>query len=103
MSATATPARRSGRVGRHQESTVVRLGLLMVIGLAAGWVGYALAKQHDPELAKAIATGAVTLFFGVLIGGAAQVLYADLELGRAMRGEKAEFIRGSLGDLKAVY
>jgi hypothetical protein len=80
----------------------ILLGLLLV-GLAVGVsASFALRTAH-PELSKALAQGAVTLFFGALLGGIASQLFAAFDRRRLQRELQLTFFDNVLKDLKAVY
>jgi signal transduction histidine kinase len=90
-------------VTRLPTGTLIRLALLVFMGELVGWVGYLLTKSSDPALAQELARGALTLFFGALLGGVVKVLVEDFDLQRASRAANAEFINNVLADLKDVY
>jgi hypothetical protein len=104
MSSPSEPPGAAKRfVIRHHRGTLIRLALFVVIGELVGWVAYFLTKSSDPVLAKGLADGALTLFFGALLGGVVKVLVEDFDLQRASRTADAEFINNVLADLKDVY
>jgi hypothetical protein len=79
------------------------MAALLVVGEAIGiGVSFATGKSN-PELSKAFASGATTLFFGALLGGIVSLLFADLDRRRVQRAAQIEYITNVLADLKAVY
>jgi hypothetical protein len=57
----------------------------------------------DVELRKAVYTGALTLFFGGLLGGMVKVLLDELASVKRTREDAATFVANVLADLKSVY
>lgn len=84
-----------------RRTTLIFLILLVVLGASAGFA--VAARVEDPDLQKALWTGAVTLIFGALLGGVVQLLFTDFNRRRLARAAKAEFIGNVLNDLKSVY
>jgi hypothetical protein len=99
--APASPQNSKPYVLRHSKGTLIRLAVLIFLGESVGLLGFYFAR--NPDLARIFATGAITLFFGALLGGVVQVLVSDLELQRTNRAAEADFISNLLADLKSVY
>ena len=62
-----------------------------------------LVHAQYPQLSITLQRAAVTLIFGVLLGGVAKMLLDDFDRGRLQRADRAQFITNVLADLKAVH
>lgn len=92
----------SQRVGFSRSQLGWMLALLLageVIGLTASFA----TRTSHPDLSKAFAAGAVTLFFGALLGGIVTQLLGELDRRRLRRASEIEYITNVLADLKAAY
>jgi hypothetical protein len=83
-----------------QGRTLLAAVLLVIIPSAVA----VLAAPYVPEdLRKSLYAGAVTLFFGGLLGGMLKVLLDDVVAAKRKREDAAAFVMNVLADLKSVY
>ena len=82
---------------------LVIMVLLLVFGEVVGVGGYFFTRDSSAELSKMFAEGAITLFFGALLGGVVALLIADFDRRRLRRAAQLDFSSNVLADLKSVY
>ena len=81
----------------------IAMAALVLLGVAVGGVVWYSFKDSNKDVANAFGGGALTLFFGTLLGGIVSLLVAELHRVRVHRAASVEYITNILADLKAVY
>jgi hypothetical protein len=86
-----------------RRSAYIVMVALILLGEAVGVGVWYLNKTSNKELSNAFGGGALTLFFGALLGGIVSLLIGELHRLRVHRAANIEYITNVLADLKAVY
>lgn len=76
---------------------------LLVTGEVVGIAGSYATRISHRELSKMLAGGAISLFFGCLLGGVVTLLISDFDRRRLQRAAQIDFTSNVLADLKSVY
>lgn len=88
---------------RFRIKDLIMMALVLVFGEVIGVGGSYVTYTLNAELSKIFAQGAVTLFFGALLGGVVTLLIADFDRRRLQRAAQLDFCSNVLTDLKNVY
>lgn len=103
MSPDGTPASIARKDWMPFSPRALGLMVALLLGGEAAGILAAYLTRADPELSKLFATGAVTLFFGAVLGSIVAQLFAEFDRARVRRASEIEFISNVLADLKDVY